>query len=122
MRFFYIALRALYLDHQDNTGPSSSAFQAAGHRGQLYNTGDIKYADDLVSTSGTLAGLQRKADIISVFPVLFDMELSPAKLRHAMFGPGPPDPVSSGHPRPALVPHPRPPTHLRHDQNAGRDL
>ena len=46
-------------------------------------------ADDLVSTAGTLAGLQRKADILSAFTVLFDMELSPAKLRLAYSAPPP---------------------------------
>ena len=55
----------------------------------LYNTGDISYADDLVSTPASLPSLQRKADILSAFTVLFDMELSPAKLRLAAFGPTP---------------------------------
>ena len=47
----------------------------------------MSYADKHVSTAATLAGLQRKADILSAFTVLFDMELSPAKLRVAVFGP-----------------------------------
>ena len=53
------------------------------------------------STAGTLAGLQRKADILSVFTVLFEMELSPAKLRIAVFGPSHPDLGTS----PELVTH-----------------
>ena len=87
--FFDIALRALELDQQDPGETPSPAFTAVGRRGQLYPTGDISYADDLVSTAGSLPGLQRKADILSAFTVLFDMELSPGKLRLAAFGPCP---------------------------------
>ena len=99
--FFDIALRALALDQQDHGTDAGAAFQAAGHQGELYPTGDISYADDLVSTAGTMHGLQRKADILSAFTVLFDMELSPSKLRLAVFGPCPPD---MG-PTPGLVIH-----------------
>ena len=92
--FFDIALRALDLDQLDPTenGPPS-AFTAAGMGGNPYNTGDISYADDLVFTAASLPSLQRKADILSAFTVLFDMELSPAELRLAVFGP-----VQAGHP------------------------
>ena len=96
LSFFDIALRALDIDQQESGGTSPSAFRAAGRRGQLYPTGDISYADDLVSTAGSLPGLQRKADILSAFTVLFDMELSPGKLRLAALGPGPSAPRPPG--------------------------
>ena len=74
--FFDIALRALNFDQQNHAGASLFAFKATGRRRELYNAGDISFADDLVSTTGTLPELQRIADILSAFPVLFDMELS----------------------------------------------
>ena len=92
--FFDIALRALALDQQDRGETAGTAFQAAGRQVELYTTGDISYADDQTWS-------QRKADILSAFTVLFDMELSPAKLRLAVFGPCPPD---MG-PTPGLVIH-----------------
>ena len=49
--------------------------------------GDLGYADDLVSTARSLPGLQRQADIISAFALCFDMKISVAKLRLAVFGP-----------------------------------
>ena len=64
----------------------------------LYTVGDMGYADDLVSTASTLAGLQRQADIVSAFAICFDMEISVSKLRLARFGsplPGqPPAPMA----------------------------
>ena len=110
--FFDIALRALHLDRQDPTSPSSgAAFLAPGQDGILYAVGDMGYADDLVSTASTLPGLQRQADIISAFALCFDMEISVTKLRLAVFG-GPRDPPPHHRERPssfmALVgPHTR---------------
>ena len=86
--FFDIALRALELDAGDPTSPAhilASATRPAGHR-----VSELAYADDLVSMAHTRAGLQRKADIISAFTTLFDMEISVGKLRLAVFGPTPP--------------------------------
>ena len=85
--FFDIALRALELDARDPTSPAhipASAVRPAGHR-----VSELAYADDLVSMAHTRAGLQRKADIISAFTTLFDMEISVGKLRLAVFGPTP---------------------------------
>ena len=69
--FFDIALRAL-----DMTATVS----------------DIGYADDLVSFSSSLAGLQHKADIMSAFALLFDLTISAPKLCAACIGPAPPNP------------------------------
>ena len=97
------------LDQRDHAGiPTHTAFTAAGTGGELYNTGEISYADDLVSTAASLSSLQRKADILSAFTVLFDMELSPAKLRLAVFGPAPAAnpaiPIHGSHLSPSWVP------------------
>ena len=50
--------------------------------GAPFEMGDISHADDLVST----AGLLRRADILSAFTLLFDMELSINKLWLEAFG------------------------------------
>ena len=77
--FFDIALRALDMDQHDHTGNAAHpAFTAAGTGGKPNNTGDISYADDLVSTAASLLRLQR--DILLAFTVLFDIKLSLAKL------------------------------------------
>ena len=54
---------------------------------------DIGYADDLVSLSSTLTGLQHKADLMSAFALLFDLSISAPKLRAACIGPAPPNPA-----------------------------
>ena len=59
---------------------------APGALGTPYAVGDMGYADDLVSTSRSLHGLQRQADIISAFALCFNMEISVGKLRLAVFG------------------------------------
>ena len=59
---------------------------APGALGTTYAVCDMGYADDLVSTSRSFHGLQRQADIISAFALCFNMEISVAKLRQAVFG------------------------------------
>ena len=85
--FFDIALRALSL-----TDPSSH-FQMATARDATTTVSDLGYADDLVSLSSSLAGLQLKADLMSAFALLFDLTISAPKLRAACLGPSPPDPT-----------------------------
>ena len=85
--FFDIALYALLLDRADTSSPAhGEEFMAPGALGTPYAVGDMGYADDLVSTSRSLHGLQRQADIISAFALCFNMEISVAKLRLAVFG------------------------------------
>ena len=85
--FFDIALRALTM-----TDPSSH-FQMATARDAATIVSDLGYADDLVSLSSSLAGLQLKADLMSAFALLFDLTISAPKLRAACLGPPPPDPT-----------------------------
>ena len=75
--FFGIALYALYLDRADPSSPAyGEAFAAPGALGVPYAVGDMGCADELVSTSRSLKGLQRQADIISAFALCFNMGIS----------------------------------------------
>ena len=76
--FFDIALRALAM-----TDPSLH-FQMPTARDATAMVSDLGYADDLVSLSSSLAGLQHKADLMSAFALLFDLTISaPSSARHA---------------------------------------
>jgi len=72
---FDILLTALDLDR-----PESDPFPLHGPTGAL-DAPDIAYADDLLSFSGSLPGLQRKADLVSAFTVTFGLQLAIPKLR-----------------------------------------
>ena len=41
----------------------------------------VAYADDLFTTAGSLAGLQQQADIVSLFCLIFGLQIAAAKLR-----------------------------------------
>ena len=84
--FFDIALRALDMTDHDRH------FRMPTSRTTSTTVSDIGYADDLVSLSSSLAGLQHKADIMSAFALLFDLTISAPKLRAACIGPAPPNP------------------------------
>ena len=71
--FFDILLCAL--DEDDTDRPLLRA------KGSLHRSRDTGYADDLVSITTTLSGLQRKADIVSAFAIMFGLDIAVAKLR-----------------------------------------
>ena len=56
-------------------------FYTLGADGTLTPSGDIAYADDLLSGMSTLSGLQLKADIVSAFAIIFGLDIANAKLR-----------------------------------------
>ena len=85
--FFDIALRAL-----DMTDPASH-FRMPTSRSATATVSDIGYADDLVSLSSSLTGLQHKADLMSAFALLFDLTISAPKLRAACISAAPPNPL-----------------------------
>ena len=58
---------------------------------------DLGYADDLVSLSCTLDGLQHKADLMSAFALLFDLTISAPKLRAVCLGTSPAHPTLTIH-------------------------
>ena len=89
--FFDIALRALA-----STDPSLH-FRMPTSRSDSALVSDIGYADDLVSLSSSLAGLQYKADLMSAFALLFDLAISAPKLRAVCLGSAPPHPTLTIH-------------------------
>ncbi len=54
-----------------------------GTAGLIHEVIDLCYADDLVTFSGTVAGQQRKADIIGALTQIFNLQINVAKLRTA---------------------------------------
>jgi hypothetical protein len=71
--FFDILLRALASDSADRP-----LVRAKGYVSPTRETG---YADDLVSVMTTLSGLQRNADLVSAFAIIFGLDIAIAKLR-----------------------------------------
>ena len=71
---FDILLRALQLD-------GTGAFFKRSHNGDVTLVMDNAFADDMDSKTATIEGLQRKADIVSAFCVLFNINISIPKLR-----------------------------------------
>jgi len=71
--FFDILLCALDREHSDCPLIRS--------KGRLTKARDTGYADDLVSIMTSLAGLQRKANIVSAFAIIFGLDIAVAKLR-----------------------------------------
>ena len=89
--FFDIALCALAA-----TDPSLH-YRMPTSRSASELVSDVGYADDLVSMASSLAGLQHKADIMSAFALLFDLDISVPKLRAVCLGPAPPNPTLTIH-------------------------
>ena len=85
--FFDIALRALA-----DTDPATH-FRMPTSTSDSALVSDLGYADDLVSLSSSLDGLQHKADLMSAFALLFDLTISAPKLRAVCLGPAPPQPT-----------------------------
>jgi hypothetical protein len=72
--FFDILLRALELDPSSTvTGNTPTTDFTRLH--------DPAFADDLATIARKLADLQRKADIVSAFALIFDLTISPTKLQ-----------------------------------------
>jgi hypothetical protein len=49
--------------------------------GHMHTVKDMAFADDLMSPSRTLPGIQRKANIVSAFCLIFGLQMMPKKLR-----------------------------------------
>ena len=56
-------------------------FFTQDHTGENKKTPDVAYADDIVSQQGTMESLQHKADLISAFNIIMNMEIATGKLR-----------------------------------------
>jgi hypothetical protein len=56
-------------------------FFVQGQTGEAHPVPDIAYVDDAISVSGTFEAIQAKADVMSAFAVMINIELSLKKLR-----------------------------------------
>eukprot|EP01041_Mallomonas_annulata_P042259 gene42259-biopygen17692 len=56
-------------------------FSCRGADGTLYSAGKTAFADDMESTAKPNQGMQRKADVVSAFCLIFELTISPGKLR-----------------------------------------
>ena len=74
--FFDILLVALAED-------SDTPFLVRSENHTLTPADETGYADDLLSSSGKLEGLQTKADMVSAFSIIFGLEIAVHKLRVA---------------------------------------
>ena len=88
--FFDIALSAL-------AATDPSLYYRKPLRARPPPCSDIGYAEDLVTMSSSLAGLQHKADIKSAFALLIDLDISVPNLRAECLGPAPPHPTLTIH-------------------------
>ena len=52
-----------------------------GPNGKLHPVPTIGYADDLLSAAGSLEALQQQADLVSIFAMIFGLEIAHSKLR-----------------------------------------
>ena len=52
-----------------------------GPNGELQNVQAIGFADDLLSAAGSIETLQKQADIVSIFAMIFGLEIAHSKLR-----------------------------------------
>ena len=78
---FDILLTALRMDDED---PLYQVLQRADN-GTSVRTANRAYADDMISEAIDAARLQRKADIVSAFCLIFGLQFSTTKLRHFIF-------------------------------------
>eukprot|EP01041_Mallomonas_annulata_P042122 gene42122-biopygen5635 len=56
-------------------------FMCRGANGRLYCAGETAFADDMESTTATNTAMQIKAEVVSAFCLIFELSISPAKLR-----------------------------------------
>ena len=63
----------------------------------LHPTEDSGYADDLISVSSRIEGIQDKADIVSAFSIIFGLDIATQKLRAVQIHWGSEDPMADQH-------------------------
>ena len=65
----------------EHTPPSELHFPLRKPDGSIYTARDICFADDLQSFGATLEGLQRTADLVSTYAMVFSLSIASHKLR-----------------------------------------
>ena len=58
-----------------------SQLNITGPHGNLHPVTGIGYADDLLTAAGSSAGLQDQADLVSIFAMIFGLDIAHTKLR-----------------------------------------
>ena len=78
-----MAMRLLTLHRSllRKTAPTEHYFLFSKPDGSTYTARDLCFADDLQSFGATLEGLQRTADLVSTYAMVFNLSISSHKLR-----------------------------------------
>ena len=79
--FTWLAVFDVLLTMLENTPTSDHHFLLRRPDGSYYAARDICFLDDLQSFGSTLEGLQRAADLVSTYAVVFNLTISLHKLR-----------------------------------------
>ena len=84
--FTWLAVFDFLLTVLDCQQPCPYHFHLYRPDGSFYLARPICYADDMQSFASTLLGLQRTADLVSVFAMVFNLTISTSKLRAFHYG------------------------------------
>jgi len=79
--FTWLAVFDVLLTMLENTPTSEHHFLLRKPDGSTYTARDICFADDLQSFGATLEGLQRTADLVSTYAMVFNLSIASHKLR-----------------------------------------
>eukprot|EP01042_Synura_sphagnicola_P036588 gene36588-biopygen10818 len=107
--FTWLAVYDVLLTMLEQTPSSEHQFLLRHPDGSLYVARDICFADDLQSFGSTLEGLQRTADLVSTYAMVFNLSIASHKLRAFYFrgtAPPPSDPPYIIVHSPGWTPHP----------------
>ena len=83
--FTWLAVFDVLLTMLEQTPSSEHHFLLRHPDGSLYVARDICFADDLQSFGATLEGLQRTADLVSTYAMVFNLSIASHKLRAFYF-------------------------------------
>ena len=107
--FTWLAVFDVLLTMLENTPSTEHQFLLRRPDGSLYVARDICFADDLQSFGSTLEGLQRTADLVSTYAMVFNLSIASHKLRAFYFrgmASPPPDPLHILVHGPGWIPQP----------------
>ena len=79
--FTWLAVFDVLLTTLEHTPTSEHHFLLRKPDGSTYTARDICFADDLQSFGATLEGLQRTADLVSTYAMVFNLSIASHKLR-----------------------------------------
>jgi len=79
--FTWLGVFDVLLCMLERTPSTAHHFRLRRPDGSQYDARDIRYADDLQSFGATLEGLQRTADLVSTYALVFNLTIATHKLR-----------------------------------------